>query len=209
MFCDWCFVQTFGKDMALKMTGQKLGGLGAGCTFSAQYYANIGRFYKSDPKPGDQIFFTRNGGKDSCHTGLVEKVEGGYVYTIEGNTSGASGVVSNGGGVCRKSYPLDSSYIYGYGRPDYNLARLETTEEDEDMNVARFKELYNEMRKELQDNDCGNWSEEAREWATSTGLIVGMGTMPNGEQNYAWADVLTREAAATLFYRFAKMMGKV
>ena len=55
-------------------------------------------------------------------------------------------------------------------------------EEDDDMDVARFRELWGEMRKELQDNDSGQWSEEARQWATSTGLIAGMGTMPNGEQ---------------------------
>ncbi len=82
-------------------------------------------------------------------------------------------------------------------------------EEDDDMDVARFKELWSKMRKELQDNDSGQWSAEARAWATSTGLIAGMGAMPNGEQNYAWADVLTREQMAVLFYRFAKMMGKV
>ena len=82
-------------------------------------------------------------------------------------------------------------------------------EEDDDMDVTRFKELRGEMRKELQDNDSGQWSAEARAWATSTGLIAGMGTMPNGEQNYAWADLLTREQMAVLFYRFAKMMGKV
>lgn len=83
------------------------------------------------------------------------------------------------------------------------------TEEDDDMDVARFKELWGKMRKELQDNDSGKYSEEARAWATSTGLIAGMGALPNGEQNYAWADVLTREQMAVLLYRFAKMMGKV
>lgn len=30
----------------------------------------------------------------------------------------------------------------------------------------------------------------------------------HGEPNYAWADQLTREQAAALFYRFAKLMGK-
>ncbi len=56
--------------------------------------------------------------------------------------------------------------------------------EDEDMDVARFKTLWNEMRKELQDNDSGQWSEEARLWAVSTGLINGNGTTVNGEPNY-------------------------
>lgn len=35
-------------------------------------------------------------------------------------------------------------------------------EEDDDMDVARFKELWGEMRKELQDNDSSKYSEEAR-----------------------------------------------
>lgn len=82
-------------------------------------------------------------------------------------------------------------------------------EEDDDMDVARFKELYKEMRKELQDNDSGKWSEEARAWATSTGLIAGNGTEINGEPNYMWADVLTREQFVAVLYRFAKKMGMV
>lgn len=81
--------------------------------------------------------------------------------------------------------------------------------EDDDMDVARFKELWGEMRKELQDNDSGKWSEEARQWAISTGLIAGNGTEVNGEPNYMWADILTREQFVTVLYRFAKLMGKV
>jgi len=81
--------------------------------------------------------------------------------------------------------------------------------EDDDMDVARFKELWSEMRNELQDNDSSKWSEEARNWATSTGLIAGNGTEINGEPNYMWADVLTREQFVTVLYRFAKKMGMV
>ena len=81
-------------------------------------------------------------------------------------------------------------------------------EEDDDMDVARFKELWGEMRKELQDNDSSKYSEEARAWATSTGLIAGNGTEINGEPNYMWADVLTREQFVTVLYRFAKLMGR-
>ena len=39
------------------------------------------------------------------HTGIVEKVSGGRVYTIEGNTSSQPGVVPNGGCVRDKNYP--------------------------------------------------------------------------------------------------------
>jgi peptidoglycan hydrolase-like protein with peptidoglycan-binding domain len=43
------------------------------------------------------------------------------VFTIEGNTSSTSGVVDNGGMVCKKSYPLAYDRIAGYGRPDYDV----------------------------------------------------------------------------------------
>lgn len=80
--------------------------------------------------------------------------------------------------------------------------------EDEDMDVTRFEELWREMRRDLQDNDCSAYSEQARAWATSNGLIVGNGTTVNGEPNYMWADILTREQLVTVLYRFAQMMGK-
>ncbi len=47
----------------------------------------------------------------------------------------------------------------------------------------------------------------AREWATSTGLFAGSGSLPDGTPNYMWADMLTREQAAQLFYNYAKKMG--
>lgn len=80
-------------------------------------------------------------------------------------------------------------------------------EEDEDMTLDTFKKLMNEYRKELQDNDCGDWSQEARDWATSTGLFSGGTPLPDGSPNYMWADTLTREQAAQLFYNFAKKVG--
>ncbi len=84
---------------------------------------------------------------------------------------------------------------------------LET--EDDDMDAAKFKEMWLEMRKELQDNDAGQWSEAARAWAVSTGLINGSGSTVNGEPNCMWEDILTREQLVTVLYRFAQMMGKV
>lgn len=78
-------------------------------------------------------------------------------------------------------------------------------EEDEDMDVSRFKELWLEMRRELQDNDASDWSREARAWAESTGLVQGGS---DADFNGMWQDVLTREQMAVLLYRFAKLMGK-
>lgn len=208
VFVDWCFIKTFGVDLAMKLLCQPYGGAGAGCTYSVQYYKQKGQFHKSNPQAGDQIFFTNDGGATSYHTGLVIAVGNGKVYTIEGNTSSASGVIPNGGCVRTKSYNLTATYICGYGRPDWSLVGESAEQEDEDMTLDRFKELMKEYRAELQDNDCGTWSKDAREWAIANGLIGGTGNNANGEPNYAWADQLTREQAAALFYRFAKLMGK-
>lgn len=118
VFVDWLFWKLVGedKDKAQKMICQT-GSLGAGCRYSANYYRKAGRFFKS-PKVGDQIFFGPSGAE--THTGVVYFVSDKYVYTIEGNTSGASGVVANGGGVCRKQYLKGYSKISGYGRPLYD-----------------------------------------------------------------------------------------
>lgn len=114
-FVDWCFVQAFGFDVAAKLLHK----FDDYTVNSAGYYKNNGEWYKS-PKVGDQIFFTNSKG-GICHTGLVYKVSGGRVYTIEGNTSSASGVVANGGCVAKKSYPTSYNRIAGYGRPNYSI----------------------------------------------------------------------------------------
>lgn len=114
VFVDWCFVQAYGVELAKELINH--GDCGAGCVFSAQYYRDAGRWYAS-PEIGDQIFFGPFG--DEYHTGLVYAVDVSYVYTIEGNTSGASGLIANGGGVCKKFYSRNSKNITGYGRPSY------------------------------------------------------------------------------------------
>lgn len=115
VFVDWCFVQAFGVAEAKKLLNH--GQYGAGCVYSSQYFRNINRFYQA-PKVGDVIFFGSKG--EEYHTGIVYKVDSDYVYTIEGNTSGASGVIANGGGVCKKSYKINYYKITGYGRPNYD-----------------------------------------------------------------------------------------
>ena len=121
VFVDWLFVKCFGADKARELLCQPLRSAGAGCTYSYQYYQKAGQAYRRADKPevGDQIFFG-SGLSDCSHTGIVYKVDDNRVYTIEGNTSGAEGVVPNGGCVCRKSYARNYTGIVGYGRPAYN-----------------------------------------------------------------------------------------
>lgn len=115
-FVDWCFYRAFGKTDAQALLA---GGFNALASGSAQFYKNQNAWYTTNPKPGDQIFFKNDSG-NICHTGLVTKVENGYVYTIEGNTSRAKGMVENGGCVRSKSYALTYDHIAGYGRPNYD-----------------------------------------------------------------------------------------
>ena len=198
-FTDWCFIQAYGMEKGMAMTYQVRGRASASCTQSAQYYKDAGRFYDT-PLYGDQIFFKGTKGKMS-HTGFVVDIKDGRVFTAEGITSGGTGVEANGGGVFLKSYPIGYAKIAGYGRPNYALV-----EEEEDMDVERFKELYKEMRKEWQDNDSANWSQEARDWSVANGLINGGGALHTGEPNYMWAEPMTRETFVTVLHRFYKML---
>lgn len=208
VFCAWCYIQTFGVETAMKMTGFAYNGLAAGVKYAANYYKNKGRFYTSKPQSGDQIFFYGNTTDVWQHTGLVEKVDSSKVYTIEGNTTGSSGVIYNGGGVARKSYALNYSRIAGYGRPDWSIAEKE---DDDDMTQEKFNEMFavamTSYRKSLQDNDSGSWSDADKEWAINQGLMKGSGTTSDGEPNYMWEDFLTREQSAALFHRFAESRG--
>ena len=121
VFVDWCFVQAFGPEGAMDLLEQPQKSYGAGCYYSAKYYKDKGLYHTSNPKPGDQVFFWNSSRSELAHTGLVYAVDGTYVYTIEGNTSSASGVEANGGGVFRKKYQLNYNRLAGYGRPQYDV----------------------------------------------------------------------------------------
>lgn len=80
--------------------------------------ANLFTLY-ANPQVGDIVIFKHNG--VFTHTGLVIKVQGDKFWTIEGNTSGASGIVANGGGVCQKSYYNSQLPGTKFCRPDYSI----------------------------------------------------------------------------------------
>ena len=114
---DWCFQKAYGISNAKGLIG---GDFNDYTVASAQLYKNKGAYHTSNPKVGDQIFFNNGTKNKICHTGLVYKVDSKKVYTREGNTSNAAGVVANGGCVAEKSYLLTYKKIDGYGRPKYD-----------------------------------------------------------------------------------------
>lgn len=122
VFVDWCFVRAYGVQLARKLLCQPILSRGAGCRYSMSYYQDARRLFDT-PMVGDQIFFQEN--NHVCHTGIVVAVDADTVYTVEGNTSDAEGIVPNGGCVRRKSYPLSFPGIAGYGRPDYAIAEAQ------------------------------------------------------------------------------------
>ncbi len=141
-FTDWCFYKAYGKANVQALLAGDVCGL---TSRSAQLYINKNAWYTSDPKPGDQIFFKNSSG-EIYHTGLVYEVRDGKVFTVEGNTSSAAGVVANGGCVRSKSYSLSYAHIAGYGRPRYD--ENAATSQAETPN-AGWQNLVMELQKAL------------------------------------------------------------
>ena len=191
-FVQWCFAQAGGQLPART----------ASCGELMRAAQAAGCWVKRDFQPGDVVIYDFSGKqKTTQHCGIVEMELPDYgVQAIEGNTSN-SGSQDNGGAVLRKNRPY--KYIIGAVRPQFD-----PEEKEDKMSKDEFKRMFLEMRKDLQDNDSGSYSKEAREWAVKTGLIQGGSPLPDGSPNHMWEDLLTREQMATLLFRFARMMGK-
>lgn len=71
------------------------------------------------PRPGWLVVYDWNGDGRSDHIGLVERLVGTTLHTIEFNTSAIN--ATNGGSVARKTRPLNSR-VQGFVRPE--LVRL-------------------------------------------------------------------------------------
>ena len=92
----------------------------AGCVWGVEWFQDRGQWADgtATPVPGMIIFFDwdspdgESGPQDglSDHVGIVQKVEDGYVYTIEGNT---------GDSCAQRKYRIGYYEILGYGIPAY------------------------------------------------------------------------------------------
>lgn len=82
------------------------------CSDGVDWFKGRGQWQDKnyEPQAGDLIFFDWGNDGSIDHVGIVEKCENGTVYTVEGNS----------GDACKQqSYPVGSSFIYGYGCPAY------------------------------------------------------------------------------------------
>ena len=158
-------------------------------------YKKAGRWVEDDafvPQVGDLIlyYWGDNGcGDCSCnssHVGTIAGVDGRKLTVIEGNM-GCNGAVGY------RTVMVNDRYIRGYCCPDFAAKASGASEE--------WQKQFDALRAELQDNDAADWSASARAWATETGIINGIGTLPDGSPNYAWEDFLTREQLVTILYR--------
>lgn len=109
---DWCFLTAYGYDDALRILYRPEKNSGAICSYALSYYKSKGKFYTDNPKVGDQIFLGTSL-DNVTHTGLIEKIDSSYIYTIEGNTSDKVG---------RRTYSISDKSIVGFGRPAYDDA---------------------------------------------------------------------------------------
>ena len=112
-FITWVFQTALGKERAEQLLRH----------YPYVYCPTLaGLFTKySTPQVGDIVIFWKGGAY--AHTGLVIAVNGNTFTTIEGNTSGASSVVPNGGGVCQKTYNLNDVNAK-FCRPAYSSTAI-------------------------------------------------------------------------------------
>ena len=170
---------------------------------AVQLFAELCKLHKKDPLTPGVIYSHNEMGKLGIGSGHVDPEhlwKGlGMSYTMDGFRQDVYKKMKSGFTILE---PIG-------GKPNTPHEPLIPIEEDEDMTQEKFNEMMANYRKTLQDNDSHSYSKEAREWCMNNGIIQGTGTTINGEPNGAWEDFLTREQVATLFYRFAKMMGQV
>lgn len=112
-FISWCMMKAFGLDTAKKLLKH----------WPYVYCPTMADLFtlNSNPKAGDIVIFKHNG--EFTHTGIVIKVSGDRFWTVEGNTSGGSTIIANGGGVCQKSYYNSNLPGTKFCTPNYSLVK--------------------------------------------------------------------------------------
>ena len=135
-FVTWCFVKAFGREYAERLLRH----------YPYVYCPDMQKLFTlhANPKKGDIVIFCRGG--VFTHTGLVTAVNGDCFTTVEGNTSGAGGIVANGGGVFKKSYYNSKLPGTKFCRPDYSIL-----EEKEELSMTQYEQLNALIRAQAQE----------------------------------------------------------
>ena len=208
VFVTWCFVQAFGKAMATKLLKH----------YPYVYCPTMKSLFtlNANPKRGDIVVFYRNG--EFVHTGIVTLVDGDYFETIEGNTSGGSSIIANGGGVCRKRYYNSNLPGTKFVTVDWDL--VEETEEIDMEELKALKETVEEQAKHIAelekkvggkddeydyiDENMPEWYRGDVQWAKDREIIVGD---ENGKLGLSPIKLWTLAVIVRTAKYIAKLMG--
>lgn len=170
VFQWWLFRHAGGEELFFG------GGRTASCTALWRDFQRRGREVdKGSVHPGDLVFFVFDGGKSGGmnHVGICERVEPGYVTTIDGNTGSDD---ANGGTVARKRRSL--KYVGGAARPAY-----------EDAPAAGGERLYRYVA------EMPEWAREAAAKAIRRGVLKmdesgAVGVWESNLQSLVWLERL-------------------
>lgn len=136
-FVCWVFTEALGKERAKELLKH----------YPYVYCPTLAGLFTrySNPKVGDIVIFWKNG--EFAHTGIVIAVDGDKFTTIEGNTSGASSIVANGGGVCMKTYYNSKLPGTKFCRPAYSSTAITSDTNKvvvaDDMHTVKWKGYVN------------------------------------------------------------------
>ena len=105
MFVSWCADQAGLLDAGVIPKFEN-------CVWGANWFKDNAGWAdgSAEPSPGDIIFFDWEPDGHTDHVGIVEKCEGGLVYTIEGNVNDDC---------AQGRYYVGDTCIFGYGLPAY------------------------------------------------------------------------------------------
>lgn len=206
-FVTWVFVQAFGRGKAEKLLRH----------YPYVYCPTMSGLFtlNANPKRGDIVIFKHGG--TFTHTGIVTSVDGDYFTTVEGNTSGGSTIIANGGAVCAKGYYNSNLPGTKFCTPDWSIAESEyelMSKEYEKLKAeisafkaenaalkAKIEKLENPMIYNFIDENMPEWARESVKWCVDNGAIVGTGDgLGLDDKDLKWCTIVSRLLHAMKLY---------
>jgi uncharacterized protein YjdB/cell wall-associated NlpC family hydrolase len=180
MFVSWCAAQAKISNDVIKRFSS--------CSVSVAWWKSIGRWQNSryyggsyTPQKGDIVFY-RDGGSSavSTHVGIMVGINGNYLNVIEGNATNAK--------VCQftsnSSRTLTSSYVIGYGLPNYKRTVTEESSTFESWEVTAdalsLRSSYSTSSSKLGSITIGNII-EVTQFKVNEGYLWGYTTFKNAK----------------------------